>query len=116
MRVGRHDYVKEAILVQPLSPFEDTTAEKSPDDEKLMDLYWNRNELKKEFADLRMRKFRCRTRSSSRMAPSRGCSRKLDHLEDLLIDPEWARNAAGLLSTAGAGLRCQRKLARLQNS
>lgn len=88
------------------------SAEKSPDDEKLMDLYWNRNELKKEFADMRNEKYRLQDKIKQQEGAIARLQQKLDHLEDLLIDPEWARNTFICYQLKGVGLRCQRKLAR----
>ena len=89
------------------------SAEKSPpDDEKLMDLYWNRNELKKEFADLREEKFRLQDRIKEQEGSIARIQQKLDHVEDLLIDPDWAMNALTFYQLRGVGQRCQRKLAR----
>ena len=89
-----------------------TTAEKSPDDEKLMDLYWNRNELKKEFADLRNEKFRLQDKIKQQDGAIARLQQKLEHLEELLIDVEWARCTLVHYQLRGAGLRCQRKLDR----
>ncbi len=86
--------------------------EKSPGDEKLMDLYWNRNELKKEFADLRNEKYRLQDKIKERDGVIARLQQKLDHLEDLLVDPEWSRNALVCYQLRGIGLRCQRKLSR----
>lgn len=91
------------------------SAEKSssqPDDEKLMDLYWNRNELKKEFADLRDEKFRLQDRIKQQDGAIARLQQKLDHIEDLLIDPDWGRNVLVFYQLRGVGLRCQRKLER----
>lgn len=88
------------------------SAEKSPDDEKLMDLYWNRNELKKEFADLRDEKFRLHDKIKKQDGAIARLQQKLDHIEELMIDPEWARNTLVHYQLRGMGLRCQRKLAR----
>ena len=88
------------------------STEKSPGDEKLMDLYWNRNELKKEFADMRNEKFRLQDKIKQQDGAIARLQQKLDHLEELLIDPEWARNALVCYQLRGIGLRCQRKLSR----
>ena len=88
------------------------SAEKSPDDDKLMDLYWNRNELKKEFAGMRIEKYRLQDRIKQQDGAVARLQQKLDHVEDLLIDPEWGRNALVFYQLRGVSLRCQRKLAR----
>lgn len=89
-----------------------TAPETSPDDEKLMDLYWNRNELKKEFADLRNEKFALQDKIKKQDGAIARLQQKLEHIEELLIDPEWARSALVHYQLRGAGARCQRKLAR----
>ena len=88
-----------------------TNSDKSQDDEKLLDLYWNRNELKKEFADLRSEKFRLQDKIKQQDGALARLQQKLDHLEEMLIDPEWGRNALVFYQLRGMGIRCQRKLA-----
>ena len=82
----------------------------SPDDEKLMDLYWNRNELKKEFADLRSEKHRLQDVIKQRDGDIARLQQKLEHLEQLLIDQEWARNALVFYQLRGMNQRCQNRL------
>ena len=90
------------------------SAEKSspPDDDKLMDLYWNRNELKKAFAEMRDEKFRLQDRIKQHDGAIARLQQKLDHIEDLLIDPDWAMNVLVFYQLRGVGLRCRRKLER----
>ena len=89
-----------------------STAEKTPDDDKLLDLYWNRNELKKEFAELRNEKFRLQDLIKQRDGALARMEQKLEHIEELLIDAEWARSTLVHYQLKGVGVRCQRKLAR----
>ncbi len=84
--------------------------DKSPDDDKLLDLYWNRAELKKAFADLRKEKYQLQDRLKHQDGAIARLQQKLEHLEELLIDSEWARSALVFYQLRGLGLRCQRKL------
>jgi len=110
-RLDGPDYVKETTL-SSLSALLKSSADKSPDDEKLLDLYRNRNELKKEFAELRDEKFVLQDKIKKQEGAIARLQQKLEHLEDILIDPEWARNGLVHYQMRGAGQRCQRKLDR----
>ena len=82
------------------------------DDERLKDLYWNRIELKKEFAGLRNEKFKLSDRLKTQQGDIARLEQKLEHLESLLTDPEWARSILVLYQLRGLGERCERKVAR----
>ncbi len=88
------------------------TQEDSGDSEKLLELYWNRAELKKEFASLRDETFRLK----KQIAAKEGCTvrvqQKLDHLEDLLLDPDWVYNVIVYYQLRAFNQRCKSKLAR----
>lgn len=86
--------------------------EKSHDSDKLMELYWNRAELKKEFAEMRKERYRLQDRIKEQEGATARIQQRLDHLEELLIDPEWAHNVVVFYQLRGLGRRCQRKLAR----
>ncbi|WP_156762783.1 hypothetical protein [Woeseia oceani] len=86
--------------------------DQSHDSEKLLHLYWNRAELKKEFAGLRKEQFRLRDLVKQQEGATARLQQKLEHLENLLIDPEWASNAVTFYQLRGLALRCERKLAR----
>jgi hypothetical protein len=88
------------------------TADKSQDSEKLLNLYWNRAELKKEFAGMRKEQFKLQDRIKQQEGATARMQQKLDHLEQLLIDPAWARNVVVFYQLRGLALRCQRKLAK----
>ena len=62
------------------------------DSEKLLQLYWNRAELKKEFANLRSEKFRLQELVKEQEGVTARVEQKLEHLERLLLDPEWVYN------------------------
>lgn len=87
-------------------------AERSQDSEKLLNLYWNRAELKKEFARMRKDQYKWQDRLKQQEGATARLQQKLDHLEQLLIDPAWARNVVVFYQLRGLALRCQRKLAK----
>lgn len=88
------------------------SAEKSQDSEKLLNLYWNRAELKKEFARMRKEQYRWQDRIKQQEGATARLQQKLDHLEQLLIDPAWTKNVVVFYQLRGLALRCQRKLAK----
>jgi hypothetical protein len=90
-----------------------TTQEKSQEDsEKLLDLYWNRAELKKEFDNVQKVQFRLEDRIKRQESSIARWKQKLDYLEELLVDPDWAHNVMAFYQLRGLALRCQQKLAR----
>jgi hypothetical protein len=78
--------------------------------EKLLQLYWNRAELKKEFAELRNEQFRLQERVKQEQGATARVQQKLDHLERLLLDPEWVYNVIIYYQLKQLNLRCQSKL------
>lgn len=80
--------------------------------EKLLNLYWNRAELKKEFARMRNEQFELKDRIKEREGATARLQQKLDHLENLLLDPEWVNNIVTYYQLRGLNLRCQGKLAK----
>ena len=80
--------------------------------EKLLNLYWNRAELKKEFARLRNEQFELKDRIKEHEGSAARLQQKLDHLENLLLDPEWVYNVVTYFQLRGLNLRCQGKLAK----
>jgi hypothetical protein len=80
------------------------------DSEKLLQLYWNRAELKKEFADLRNEKFRLQERIKQHEGATARVHQKLNNLEQLLLDPEWVYNVIIYYQLQHLNLRCQSKL------
>ncbi|HSD69767.1 MAG TPA: hypothetical protein VLB07_09440 [Woeseiaceae bacterium] len=86
--------------------------DKSQDSDKLLQLYWNRAELKKEFASMRKEQFRLQDRIKTQEGASARLQQKLDHLEELLLDPDWAHNVVTFFQLRGLAIRCERKLAR----
>ena len=80
--------------------------------EKLLNLYWNRAELKKEFARMRNEQFELQDRIKEHEGATARLQQKLDHLENLLLDPEWVYNVVTYFQLRGLNLRCQGKLAK----
>ena len=89
------------------------SAGKPQDSEKLLNLYWNRAELKKEFARMRREQFKLKDRIKQQEGSAARLQQKLDHLEGLLIDPASAGSVIVFYQLRGLALRCERKLARL---
>ena len=88
-----------------------SSAGKEQDSEKLMDLYWNRAELKKEFAGMRKEQHRLKDKIKKQDAMIARGRQQLGHLEDLLADPLWAHNVVVHFQLRGLAERCQNKLA-----
>ena len=87
--------------------------EKSQEDsEKLLELYWNRAELKKEFADLRNEKFSLQDRLKEQEGATARVHQKLNHLEQLLLDPKWVNSVAVYYQLQLLNRRCESKLAK----
>jgi len=89
-----------------------STEEKTQDSDKLLHLYWNRAELKKEFSGMRKEQYRLRDLIKQQEGATARLHQKLEHLEDLLLDPDWAHNVVTFYQLRGLALRCERKLAR----
>lgn len=80
--------------------------------DKLLDLYWNRAELKKEFASLREEKFQLQDRIKQQEGATVRVQQQLEYLEKLLLDPEWVYNVIIYYQFRSLHLRCQRELAK----
>ena len=90
----------------------DNEDEKEHDSEKLLDLYWNRAELKKEFAALREENFKLGDRIKYHEGATARVQQKLDHVESLLLDPEWVYNVATFFQLRRLSMSCAGKIAR----
>ena len=86
--------------------------EDSDDSDKLRELYWNRAELKKEYASLREETFKLKEEIAVRDGSSARLQQKLDHLESLLLDPDWVYNVVVYYQIRAFNDRCKDKLAR----
>ena len=89
-----------------------SSGEKAQDSEKLLHLYWNRAELKKQFAGMRKEQYKLKDRIKQQEGEAARLQQKLEHLEALLIDPEWAGNVVAFYQLRGLALHCQRKLSK----
>jgi len=84
--------------------------EQPADNDKLLQLYWNRNELKKEFGRLQKEQHRLKDRIKSQQGSVARLQQKLDYLEELLLDPVTARSVMIHYQLRGVSLRCRKKL------
>lgn len=86
---------------------------KPVEEDRLLQLFWNRAELKREFARLQ----RDRDRLADQLRQQEGTTlrwqQRLEQLEGLLADPERAANAAVFFQLRGVWQYCRRRLARL---
>lgn len=80
--------------------------------EKLLNLYWNRAELKKEFAELRNEKFELQERVKEHEGATARLQEKLEQLENLLLDPAWVYNIVTHFQLRGLNLKCQTKISK----
>jgi hypothetical protein len=88
-----------------------------PDDhemesEKLLNLYWNRAELKKEFAELRSEKFQLHERIKEHEGATARIQQKLEQLESLLLDPASVYSTITYFQLRGLNQICRSKVAK----
>ena len=88
------------------------TREKPAESEKLLNLYWNRAELKKEFARLREEQFQLQESVKRQEGVAARMQQKLEHLENLLLDPDWVYSVVTFFQFRRLNLHCTNKLAR----
>ena len=88
------------------------SGDKAQDSEKLLHLYWNRAELKKQFAGMRKEQYKLKDKIKQHEGATARLQQKLDHLEALLIDPDWVGNAVVFYQLRGLALHCQRKVSK----
>ena len=86
--------------------------EDSDDGEKLRELYWSRAELKKEYASLREETYKLKELIAAREGIGARLQQKLEHLESLLLDPDWAHNVVVYYQMRSFNERCKDQLAR----
>ena len=87
--------------------------ETSEDEERLMKLFWNRAELKKEFAKLRRESERLQEKLQQQEGVTLRAQQRLEQLEGMLSDPLQAANASVFYQLRGVWANCRRKLTRL---
>lgn len=88
-----------------------------PDDnemesEKLLNLYWNRAGLKKEFAELRSENFQLHERIKEHEGATARIQQKLEQLESLLLDPASVYSTIVYFQLRGLNHKCQSKVAK----
>lgn len=88
-----------------------STQEDTGDSEKLLELYWNRAELKKEFANLRDETFKLKEQITTQQGRTARAQQKYDHIENLLLDPEWVYSVVAFYQLRALNERCKAKLA-----
>ena len=80
--------------------------------DKLIDLFRNRAELKKEFAALRDEKYQLQDRIKQHIGATARVEQQLDQLENLLLDPNWVLNVAVFYQLRHLARGCAQKLER----
>jgi len=85
----------------------------SDDEERLLKLFWNRAELKKEFAKLRREGEDLKEKLQQQEGVTMRAQQRLEQLEGMLSDPLQAANASVFYQLRGVWASCKRKLARL---
>ncbi|MFW2403139.1 MAG: hypothetical protein ACN4GT_00145 [Gammaproteobacteria bacterium] len=83
------------------------------DEERLLKLFWNRAELKKEFANLRLEGEHLKEKLQQQEGATLRAQQRLEQLEGMLSDPLQAANASVFYQLRGVWVSCKRKLARL---
>lgn len=86
--------------------------EPEQDTDKLLDLFRNRAELKKEFAALREEKYKLQDRVKEHRGAIERVQQKLNHLEALLLDPEWVHNVVVFYQLRRLAAHCEARVAR----
>ena len=95
-----------------LSEIFKTAPEETKGSDKLLDLFRNRAELKKEFAVLREEKYRLQDRVKHHEGATARVQQRIDHLENLLLDREWVHNVVAFYQLRRLAGHCKSKLAR----
>lgn len=86
---------------------------KPVDDDRLLRLFWNRAELKREFAKLQREREQMLDQVRQQDGAILRSQQRLDQLEGLLADPERAANAAVFFQLRGIWAYGRRRLGRL---
>ena len=82
------------------------------ENDKLVELFKNRAELKKEFAALGKEKYRLQQLIKEREGAIARVIQRLEHLESLLVDPEWVHSVVVFYQLRSLNRRCRGKLAK----
>jgi chromosome segregation ATPase len=86
--------------------------EPDDDNDKLVELFRNRAELKKEFAALDKEKHRLQQLIREQQGATARLNQRLEHLESLLVDPEWVHTVVVFYQLRSVNRRCEGKLAK----
>lgn len=89
------------------------TRKKPAEDEQLLRLFWNRAELKKEFAKLRRERDRLTDQLRQQEGATLRAQQRLEQIEGMLAEPLRAANAAVFYQLRGVWHHCRRRLSRL---
>ena len=111
LRQATTDYVKRAVVTSLTGIFK-TAPEVVEDNDKLVDLFRSRAELKKEFAALRNEKYQLQDRIKQHEGATARVQQKMDHLESLLLDREWVHNIVAFYQLRRLAAHCNVKLSR----
>lgn len=95
------------------SPLRSNNSE--PEEERLLKLFWNRAELKKELASLRAEGDRLKDRLQQQEGTILRSKQRLEQLEGMLADPLQAANAAVFYQLRGVWHSCRKKMVRMAN-
>jgi len=93
-------------------PIFGVVSEHGDENEKLVELFRNRAELKKEFAALSKERFRLQQLIKEQQGATARITQRLEHLESLLVDPEWVNTVVVFYQLRSLNRRCAGKLAR----
>jgi len=86
--------------------------EETQDNDKLVDLFRNRSELKMEFASLRDEKYQLQDRVKQHQGATARVQQKMDHLENLLLDRKWVHIVVTFYQLRRLSAHCNAKLGR----
>ena len=103
--------LRDSALASLTTIFKSTTADTQETD-KLVDLFRNRSELKKEFAALRNEKYQLQDRIKHHQGNTARVQQQLLHLENLLLDPDWVHNVVVFYQLRGLALHSSEQLSR----
>ncbi len=82
------------------------------ENDKLVDLFRNRAELKKEFAALRDEKYQLQDRIKHHQGSTARVQQQMEHLENLLLDREWVHNVVAFYQLRALSEHCRSQLSR----
>ncbi len=108
MRAGLADV--EDQQVAPLAQMFASRARPERDGDKLLHLYWNRAELKKQYARLRNERHELLDRLKVQEGRNARMRHRLQSLEELLADPEASHRVVAFFQVRSIWRRCRTKL------